>query len=176
MDWAQLRTRCESQVTTLLAHVALPNPWDLNAFVDRLERWRGREIDLVGVPWTAGLSTGAWQPRSDHDLIAYAENTTSLHQDHIILHEIGHMICDHRGTCVLSLSTARHIAPHLTPTAFAHLLGRTTVANDEAEAETIATLILAQIARQDRRQPRARKLNDTTAETVARMTKTFDQP
>lgn len=175
MDWTDLRARCETYVAELLRHVHLPNPWDINQWLDHLERHRSRDIDLCPVPWTLGDSTGAWQRRPDHDVIAYAENTSSIHQDHIILHEVGHLIANHRGRCVLSVQKAQELAPSLAPPAFAHLLDRVTVQAEEAEAETIATIILARIARQDRRYRTNRTLDDTTAATITRMTAAFDQ-
>jgi IrrE N-terminal-like domain len=141
VDWSGLRTRCQQRVDELLQHTGVPYPWDINQFLDRLERHRGRDIDLCAISWTVGDSCGAWQQREDHDVIAYAENTSGFHQDHIILHEIGHMILRHRGRCVLSEDEAARIAPDLAPAAFAHLLDRSTGQAEEHEAETIASLI-----------------------------------
>ena len=141
VDWSGLRARCRQRVDDLLGHTGIPYPWDINQFVDRLERHRARDIDLCAIPWAVGDSCGAWQQHPDHDVIAYAENTSGFHQDHIILHEIGHMISQHRGRCVLPEDEAQRIAPDLTPTAFAHLLDRGTSHAEEREAETIAVMI-----------------------------------
>ncbi len=141
VDWSRLRARCQQRVDDLLQRTGVPHPWDINQFIDRLERHRGRDIDLCAISWTVGDSCGAWQQRPDHDVIAYAENTSGFHQDHIILHEIGHMISQHQGRCVLSEEEAQRIAPDLAPAAFAHLLDRSTSEAEEHEAETIASLI-----------------------------------
>jgi hypothetical protein len=141
VDWSGIRARCHQRVDDLLRHTGLPYPWDINQFLDRLERHRGRDIDLCAIAWTLGNSCGAWQPRDDHDVIVYAENTSGFHQDHIILHEVGHMISQHRGRCVLSKDEAQRIAPDLTPAALAHLLERSGGQAEEHEAETIAALI-----------------------------------
>ncbi|MEO7193944.1 MAG: hypothetical protein ABIZ05_03850 [Pseudonocardiaceae bacterium] len=141
MDWSELRARAQQRVDDILQHIGVPYPWDINQFLDLLERHRGRDIDLCAISWTAGDSCGAWQQRGDHDVIAYAENTSGVHQDHIILHEIGHMISRHRGRCVLSEAEAQRIAPDLAPAAFAHLLDRATSEAEEHEAEMIASLI-----------------------------------
>jgi hypothetical protein len=141
VQWSALRVRCHQRVDDLLQHTGIPYPWDINQFLDRLERHRGRDIDLCAISWTIGDSCGAWQQHDDHDVIAYADNTSGFHQDHIILHEIGHMISQHRGRCVLSQDEAQRIAPDLAPAAFAHLLQRSTGDAEEYEAETIASLI-----------------------------------
>lgn len=176
MDWSELRLRCEPRVRHLLDHVAMPNPWDIDVFLDRLEDYRCQPIDLCAVPWTAGESTGAWKRNGDHDIIAYAENTSPAHQDHIILHEVGHMISDHRGRCVLSLAEAQRLAPHLKSTALAHLLDRVSARSEEAEAETIASLILARAVRQRHRHPVPRHLDEHTAAALTRVTRAFDEP
>lgn len=174
MEWADLRARCQRRVDDLITQIGIPQPWDINDFLDRLERHRGRDIDLCAISWTLGDSTGAWKKYSDHDVIAYAQNTSSTHQDHIILHEIGHMISEHRGRCVLSEDDAQRIAPDLTPTAFAHLLDRSAGKAEEHEAEIIATMILTR-TRQGRRHKTIR-LDDTTAATLTRLTSAFDEP
>lgn len=141
VDWPRLRARCRHRVNDLLGHTGIPDPWDINEFLDRLERHRRRDIDLCAITWSPGDSCGAWQQHSDHDVIAYTENTSGFHQDHIILHEVGHMISQHRGRCVLSQEQAQRIAPDLTPVALAHLLDRSGAQAEEHEAETIAVLI-----------------------------------
>lgn len=141
MDRIELRARCERRVDQLLGRTGLPRPWNINAFLDRLEQHRDRGIDLCAIPRTSGGCSGAWQRHADHDVIAYAANTSGFHQDHIILHEIGHMIAEHRGRCVLSEQQAQAIAPDLAPAAFAHLLDRSAGQAEEHEAETIASLI-----------------------------------
>jgi hypothetical protein len=147
VEWENLRARCQQRVNVLLQHVRLPNPWDINEFLDRLEHHRGRDIDLCAVSWTVGDSCGAWRRHSDHDVIAYAENTSGFHQDHIILHEIGHMISGHRGHCILSEEDAQRIAPDLAPAALAHLLDRAVGEAEEHEAETIASLIHQRVSK-----------------------------
>jgi len=141
---------CTERVNTLLRHVELPQPWSMNSFIDRLEVHRGRQIDLYPFTWTPDLgSTGAWDRYDDHDVIAYAANTTAAHQDYNILHEVGHMISNHARQCVLASAEARTLAPTLGATAFGHLLSTAGFTRAEKEADMIATLLLARIARGD---------------------------
>lgn len=139
----QLRAGARERVRSVLAAVPVPRPWSMNAWVDRLEVWRGREIDLVPIAYRPGQPSGAWQARPDYDLIAYTEHTSALHQDHIIAHELAHMLCAHTGTCQLSESEAASLAPDLAPAALSHLLTRVTSGADEYEAELIAVLLLS---------------------------------
>lgn len=173
----EIHARCHRRVRALLEAVDLPNPWDVNTFCDRLERHRGRDIDLLPVSWTLGTSSGAWQRQREHDVIAYADNTSGLHQDHIILHELGHMISQHRGRCVLSVTEAQHRAPDLSPAAFAHLLEQAHLEHEETEAEIIATMILTRIAQhQPRTAPRRDKDHPAGTEAVlTRIAGVFDR-
>ncbi|RBM17961.1 hypothetical protein DI005_20750 [Prauserella sp. PE36] len=103
-----------------------PDPWDVDVFLDKLEAERGgRPIDLCAMEWQPGSSTGGWKPHPDHDVVVYATNTTSWHQDVIILHEVGHMLFGH--------ATGRQ-DPH-----------------DEWQAEQFARLFMAEIERRPRR-------------------------
>lgn len=158
----QLRRQCQQRVRGLIRDVGLPDPWDIDQFLDRLEAHRGRAIDLCPVRWTPGESSGAWRAYPDHDVIAYSENTSGFHQDAIILHEVGHMVAGHQGRCVLSVDEAQRRAPDLSPAAFAHLLERVNLRSEEQEAELTARLLLARIARDrpgDRRaDPLARRV------------------
>lgn len=176
-EWSQLRARCESRVDTLLQAIGgMPNPWDVDDFCDRLEAHLGRMIELVPVTWTVGESTGAWQRREDFELIAFAENTSPVHQDQIILHELAHLLCAHRGRCVLSVQEAHELAPDLRAAAFTHLLDRVSVTAEEHEAEMIATLILSRVARQPRRtRGGPARLDASTSAALSRVTAAFDE-
>lgn len=145
------------RVGELDREVGIPDPWSVNEFLARLERFRGRDIDLCAVSWTPGDSTGAWRRYADYDVVAYATNTSPVHQDLIILHEVAHLLFDHRGQCVLAVEDAQRLAPDLRPSAFAHLLDRAHGVIEEHEAEVLATMILARVAAQHpRRTPTAR--------------------
>jgi hypothetical protein len=139
-----LRARARTRVRDLLRDVPLPRPWSMNAWVDRLERRRGREIDLVAVEYVPGRPSGAWQRRAGYDLIAYTAGTSPLHQDHIIAHEIGHLLCGHRGVCLMSKAEAAVVAPDLSGHLLSHLLTRVTSDDDEYEAELIAVLLMSE--------------------------------
>ncbi len=76
------------------------------------------------------------------DYIIYQEHTSRPHQAHIILHELGHLIAEHRsdeqGNDVLQM-----IDTGIDPAAVRGALKRTSYDSaDEREAETVATIIL----------------------------------
>lgn len=138
----RLRRRCQRRLDQLLAEVTLPDPFDVDRLVDVLEQVRGRPIDLHPLTGTAGGVCGMWVRRPDVDVIAYAADTSRLHQDHIILHEIGHMIFAHEGSCHLDRTAVGALLPDLDPGLVRHMLGRSTFTDErEREAELTALLL-----------------------------------
>lgn len=53
---------------------------------------RGRPIELRPRHMPTPGPSGLWIETDRRDVIIYQSETTRLHQDHIILHELGHMI------------------------------------------------------------------------------------
>ena len=66
----------------------------LDHFVQYLEVRRGRSVIRVPYDFKPGL-TGLWIPAETADYIFYTQFTHPIHQVHIILHEIAHMLLEH---------------------------------------------------------------------------------
>jgi hypothetical protein len=143
----RLRQRCES----LVAGLALPRPFDATEFVATLARDRGRPIDLVPMTVGSAAPCGMIASTSRAEYILYPTNTTGLHQRHILFHEVGHLLCEHRGSGALDAATARALLPHLSIDLVRRVLGRTVYDEEqEREAELIASLLSRRVAREDR--------------------------
>ena len=71
---------------------------DLDAFVAALSDRRQREITVLNLPGHASSSSvyGAWLPTEDIDYIFVAEHLSGIHRQHVVLHELAHMILNHR--------------------------------------------------------------------------------
>ncbi|WP_285505399.1 ImmA/IrrE family metallo-endopeptidase [Actinokineospora sp. NBRC 105648] len=127
----------------LVAELALPRPFSVTALVRGLAERRGRPIDIGTLP--AGLTVnacGAWLQLDTRDVIFVEANTTPFHRDHIVLHEIGHMLCDHRGGPLDIAAELGRFLPDLSPALVRRLLARTSYSTDEEqEAELVASLI-----------------------------------
>lgn len=122
----------------------LPKVADVAELCRYLGEIRDRPITLVPLPMPASHPCGIWVAARDEDLIFYDANTTSAHQEHIILHELGHIICCHRGAGWLDEASARLLFPNLDPDLVRDMLLRATYDDvQEQEAEVIA-YILAQ--------------------------------
>lgn len=81
----------------ILRELDIQPPLDVFDLCDRLGEFRGRPIRLVDYPLPAPGVFGFWLEGGKADYIIYQRDTTLVHQDHIILHEVGHIISGHGG-------------------------------------------------------------------------------
>lgn len=137
-----LRRQCEARLRDL----DLPVPFDLEGFCGALVTRRGRPLSLR--PVTARLGPyGMWAATPTTDYIFYEEKTSPLHRLHIILHELSHIICEHRPVPVDELAIPADLFPNLRSETIRLLLQRTVYSTDEErEAELLATLLLTRIS------------------------------
>ncbi|MBW5486082.1 toxin [Streptomyces bambusae] len=125
-----------------LEELDLPEGADVAELCRYLGEIRDRPITLVPMQMPASQPCGMWVAARDEDLIFYDANTTSAHQEHIILHELGHIICCHRGAGWLDEASARLLFPNLDPDLVRDMLLRATYDDvQEQEAEVIAYLL-----------------------------------
>ncbi|GAA1024170.1 MULTISPECIES: toxin [Amycolatopsis] len=137
----QLR-RMRDEGARRIAELDLPPKYDLAALCARLGEIRERPITLVPLPMPASHPCGMWVAARGEDLIFFDANTTGAHQEHIILHELGHIICCHRGSGLLDDESARSLFPNLDPDIVRDMLMRATYDDaQEQEAEIIAFLL-----------------------------------
>lgn len=74
----------------------VPEPCDLDTFVQRAARKRGRPIRVLDVDFSAeGGITGAWKPTPQRDLIFVASSATGILRVAIVCHEISHIWLNH---------------------------------------------------------------------------------
>ncbi|MFC0544698.1 hypothetical protein [Kutzneria chonburiensis] len=118
-----LRRRCRR----LLRELDVRPPLDVRDLCDRLAARRGKPIRLVPYPIEIPGPFGLWFATDSADFIVYQQETTRPHQNHIILHELGHMIAEHPSDDESTAFVARRTCYDS-----AH----------EREAELIATIIL----------------------------------
>jgi hypothetical protein len=114
--------------------------------LDGFARWlgnrRGRQI--VFLPrHMPGTLFGAWLAGSDTDYVFYEANTHPLHQAHIRLHEMAHMLCDHPTLRVDASQTQAFLQQSdVDFTSVDSLILRSTLDDErEQEAELLTTLI-----------------------------------
>ena len=143
MSLATLRRRCEAR----LAELDLPVPFDVGALCRALETRRGRPIVLCPVATGAG-PCGLWADTPTADLIFYERDTTPLHREHIIVHELCHLLWEHRPPPLSEADVRQLLFPDLQPALVRSVLQRASYSRDEErEAELLSTLILEQAGR-----------------------------
>jgi hypothetical protein len=170
MDHKLLRQRCEATLRGL----HLPAPFDIGAFCDALGARRGRPIRLCPVASQAG-PCGLWAAGSRVDYIFYERATSRLHQEHIILHEVSHMLCGHRPGPVSDEECARLLFPDLDAEMVRRVLRRAAYSRDEEqEAELLASLILEHAGR--RTHPTPQRADPKAATPLDRLRTVLEPP
>ncbi|WP_431044407.1 toxin [Streptomyces sp. P1-3] len=143
-DLKHLRRASEAVLTRL----DLPDGCDIAALMERLSADRGRPIQLVSLPLGAKAPCGMWLATDTFDVIVVEADTSRLHQDHIIAHELAHMLCDHRDSAGFDEAVMGSLLPNLDPRRVREMMGRTGYSTEEEqEAETVASLILERVTR-----------------------------
>ncbi|MEU3166758.1 hypothetical protein [Streptosporangium sp. NPDC006930] len=142
-SFKRIRRRCDE----ILRDLPLPTPFDAVELCETVARRRGRAIRLA--PMRNGFGVmGLWAAVGDVDMIFYEEATTPPHQEHIILHELGHLLCGHDKAQLPVAEYALPLMPGLDPRMVRTVLGRTSYsAAEEQEAELLASLILQRFSR-----------------------------
>lgn len=126
----------------------LPRPFDPVVLLEQLAVRRGRPIELLPVPARPHAPCGLLVSTLEADYILYAADTGVLHQRHILVHEIAHLLLDHAGSAPLAPAAA--LLPSLSPALVQRVLGRTGYDEpQEREAELLASLILSRADRAD---------------------------
>jgi hypothetical protein len=139
MGARQIRRRCEKVVDA----IEMPVPFDADELCARIATRRSRPIDLRAMAMPADGPCGVWVSTAGRDYILYERETSGLHQEHIKLHELGHLLSEHKTTTVLAPETSKLLLPNLDPAVVNRILQRAHYsAAEEREAEMIASLIL----------------------------------
>lgn len=159
----------EERFDNLSHTVPIPQPWDLTSYVAEVAAHRGRPITLHPIDTTVlsgsgcGTGSGLWIAKRDADVIVYGADTTPWHAEHIVVHELGHMLLGH-GTMSAHadhprpalpahmLAAVSELLPSISPESIAHVLGRTDYGTErERDAETFADMVMLRAMRPPRR-------------------------
>jgi hypothetical protein len=133
-----------------LKDVVVPRPFALDAFLANLADARQREIVVVVEDLGREVS-GLWVRYPDRDVVFVEETAAPAQHEPIILHEIGHMICDHPHDPVRTAELRQRLCPHVDVRRWEQLAARTGYLTEaERQAERFARALSA-LSRQDRR-------------------------
>jgi hypothetical protein len=149
MDIKALRRRCEH----VLDGVDIPEPFDVEIFAATVADLRNRPLHLMPKETAVG-PCGVWLAMPDADYVFYENGTSAVHREHIILHELGHLLGEHEAHETVDDSVLRELFPRLDPAMIRRVLGRTSYsAAEEQEAEMIASIVLERTGRRAVRPP-----------------------
>ncbi|WP_228002783.1 hypothetical protein [Nocardia australiensis] len=152
-------TSMEARFRDAARTVPLPSPWNLSAYLAGVAAHRGRSISLHQVPAPALAEAGCrgsglWVARKHDDIIIYDSGVTERNAEHIILHEVGHMLLGHDSEDTdldrAPGPTLATLLPSISPSSIRHILGRNDFgAEREQEAEVFAdmTMVYATLPR-----------------------------
>jgi hypothetical protein len=138
-----VRRRCRAR----LRHLALPDPFDLTELCRSVSIGRSRPLHVRGIPGpsTRARPCGIWIATGEDDWIFVDQETSPLHRQHIVLHEVAHMLCGHAAAELPENDMLGRLFPNLSPDMVKTVLGRSSYQFEyEREAELLASLILAQ--------------------------------
>ncbi|MEU6482643.1 hypothetical protein [Streptomyces sp. NPDC046887] len=134
----QLRRWCKRELRSM----GFRPPLDVRGLCTLLGDHRGRAVRLLPYRFPISGPSGLWMATATTDYIFFQRETTRAHQDHIITHEVGHILAGHHGSKPIA-DALEGMVPHLSPAAVRRVLQRT--GYDEAqerEAELVATIIM----------------------------------
>lgn len=138
MNLKTLRQRCER----LLLDIDVPQPFDIDDFATLIANQRGRPLRLVAKTSPLG-PCGMWLALPDTDYVFYEAATTRLHRDHIVVHELAHLLASHEPSDTVDPAILKTLLPNLDPAVVQRVLARAEYSADqEQEAEMIASLVL----------------------------------
>ncbi|WP_160330195.1 ImmA/IrrE family metallo-endopeptidase [Streptomyces roseifaciens] len=123
---------------------------DIVSLRDRLSDQRGKPIHLIPMAIPEYSLNGMWMATPAADFVIYEVRTTRAHQEHIIAHELAHILCDHEANAGTSETVLSHLFPDIDPMVVRRALQRTEYSErNEQEAEMVASILLTPVRRQN---------------------------
>ena len=140
MDLRAVRRRCE----TRLRKLNLPQPFTTEALARSLAERRGRPLMLLP-KGAGGGPCGVWFALDGADYVFFDGTTSGLHREHIIAHELAHLMWDHGTSEVIAPDVVADLLPDLDPSTVRRMLSRSSYSTvEEQEAEVLASMVVQQ--------------------------------
>jgi hypothetical protein len=129
--------------------LVLPDPFDVAEVCRAIGDRRRRPIVLTAMPLAALGPCGLWLATDSVDYICYERDTSVPHQQHIALHELGHILCGHGNSQPLH-DVLGGLFPQLDNRTLKIMLARRHgmhTDTDESQAEAFAYAVLDRVRR-----------------------------
>ncbi len=139
-------TRREVRAKLRALGVAIPAPFSVEALCTNVSRHQDRPVRLVELDLSTDVGCGRWIATDEADYICVDRAASTPLREHIVLHEVAHILCGHRGI----LGPVLNEFKHLDPATVRRVLGRTVYDDaEEREAELLASEIGSRLERGD---------------------------
>jgi hypothetical protein len=143
MSLRAIRRRCEA----ILRDIYVPEPFDVATFAQAVGERRGRRLVLLPKNDRCG-PYGVCLARPDADYVFYDAETSALHREHIILHELAHLLCGHEKVGLFNETVRSELIPDLEDGVEGRYMCRTVCRGvEEQEAEMLASLLRERVER-----------------------------
>ncbi|QBS44293.1 CUE domain-containing protein [Nocardia sp. CS682] len=138
------------RIRQLAISLEVPRPWNLATFVAHVAERVGKPILIVPQQdlTTGGFPCGLVVERADDIVIAYDAASTGYHTDHIVMHEIAHLLLDHAGFVSPGAQrrTLAALFPDLDIDSVLRVLARSNYDDvDENQAELFASMLMSDV-------------------------------
>src|SRR3954469_13332158 len=138
MTLRQVRRRCEQ----LARGIRVCDPFDIQIFIDQISADRGRPMYLMPFELPPGAPCGLCVSTDAADYVVVTSAATGAQRDHIVLHEVAHLLLEHRLHVIDEADGSRQLFRHLDPSVIRAMFARTNYTTvEEQEAETLASLL-----------------------------------
>lgn len=138
MKERELRRHCKHTLRAL----GIQPPLQVHVLCRLLGEHRGRPIHLLPYSLPVPGPFGLWIATEKADYIFFQSETSKAHQDHIILHEVGHILAGHQSD-ETDQEFWQSMLPDISLKVIMSALRRTSYDEErEREAELVATIIL----------------------------------
>lgn len=144
LPWRRHDRELRKRLRQDLAAAGIDGPMTMENVCKRLGQHRGREIRLL--PWQlpAEGPFGLWLAGDHADYIVVQSRTSPAHKEHIIAHELGHLLAGHTSDEADqdAEQLQSELIPGIPPDMVRRALRRTHYDSpQEREAETVATIL-----------------------------------
>lgn len=140
-DLRALEALCRTRLYTLESWIHLQDVTDVQTLCASVSAHTGRQIHLEAWHFAVDVA-GFWFASGGTDYIFYAQDATPPHQEHIILHELAHILSGHSQEPIDAQALHDAYFPHLDHDMIHMAFSRSCYeARAEREAEVLASLI-----------------------------------
>jgi hypothetical protein len=128
-----------AEIDAAVQRLPIPRPFTMGGLAEAVSEREGRPVKLIGEQ-LGGTAPCGWLIRTKEvDYVCYPTNTSRLHQLHIVLHEIGHLVLRHPAAALSTFGQppadpAAERAAEMFATSAARRIWRVQQTRDEEQA------------------------------------------